>query len=194
MVTVRARLATQMGRQMDVIQGLSEWARMAEERRVSDFNSYVVSIAEARYVMRKVSRIVDDEAKLQGLDPLEHQAMLQAYGSGEKLRTVSQLAERLDVAPALASRVVNSLVAKGMVTRHSSTADKRVTEIEISAEGAELIKKIDQKVHVHMDYFQTQLTEPQRLAALAIFTFYLGFGNPTPELVSSFKQLSNSPR
>ncbi|MGH3277793.1 MAG: MarR family winged helix-turn-helix transcriptional regulator [Trebonia sp.] len=148
-----------------------------------------MSIAEARYVMRKVSRIVDDEAKLQGLDPLEHQAMLQAYGAGDKLRTVSKLAERLDVAPALASRVVNGLVAKGMVIRHSSQADKRVTEIEISEQGAELIRKIDQRVHIHMDYFQTQLTEPQRLAALAIFTFYVGFGNPTTQLAKSHKRL-----
>lgn len=177
---------------MDVIEALSTWARKAEERRVSEFNSYVVNIAEARYVMRKVSRIVDDEAKLQGLDPLEHQAMLQAYGVGDKLRTVSQLAERLDVAPALASRVVNSLVAKGMVIRHSSPTDKRVTEIEISEQGADLIQKIDQRVHVHMDYFQTQLTERQRLAALAIFTFYLGFGNLTPALATSVKELSEA--
>jgi hypothetical protein len=38
-----------------------------------------------------------------------------------------------------------------------------------------------------MDYFRNQLTESQRLEALAIFSFYLGFANPTPELVSSFK-------
>lgn len=179
---------------MDVIQGLSAWVARAEERRSSEFSEYVVSIAEARYVMRKVSRIVDDEAKLEGLDPLEHQAMLQAYGADGKLRTVSQIAERLDIAPALASRLVNSLVRKGMVVRHSSAADKRVTEIEISAEGAELIRKIDRKVHVHMDYFQTQLTEPQRLAALAIFSFYLGFGHPTPELASSFSKFSDAHR
>jgi DNA-binding MarR family transcriptional regulator len=177
---------------MDAMHSLSAWVTRAEDRRTSEFSEYVVSIAEARYVMRKVSRIVDDEAKLEGLDPLEHQAMLQAYGASGKLRTVSQIAERLDIAPALASRVVNSLVGKGMVIRRSSASDKRVTEIEISAEGAELIRKIDRKVHVHMDYFQTQLTETQRLAALAIFSFYLGFGNPTPELASSFNQFSEA--
>ncbi|HEY1701273.1 MAG TPA: MarR family transcriptional regulator [Trebonia sp.] len=171
---------------MDMIESLSAWVAKAEERRETGFGDYVTSIAEARYVMRKVSRIVDDEAKGEGLDPLEHQAMLQAYGAGPRLRTVSQIAERLDIAPALASRVVNGLVRKGMVVRRSSAADKRVTEIEISDDGAELIRKIDRKVHVHMDYFQNQLTESQRLEALAIFSFYLGFANPTPELVSSF--------
>ena len=181
-----------MGLVMDVIQGLSAWVTKAEDRRATEFSEYVVSIAEARYVMRKVSRIVDDEAKLEGLDPLEHQAMLQAYGTDSRLRTVSQIAERLDIAPALASRVVNSLVGKGMVIRRSSAADKRVTEIEISEEGAELVRKIDRKVHVHMDYFQTQLTESQRLAALAIFSFYLGFGDPSPELASSFDHFSEA--
>lgn len=177
---------------MDLMQSLSTWVTKAEDRRTAEFSEYAVSIAEARYVMRKVSRIVDDEAKLEGLDPLEHQAMLQAYGAGGKLRTVSQIAERLDIAPALASRLVNSLVRKGMVVRHSSAADKRVTEIEISQQGAELVRKIDRKVHVHMDYFQTQLTESQRLAALAIFSFYLGFGNPTAELANSFSQFGDA--
>jgi DNA-binding MarR family transcriptional regulator len=181
-------LAVEMGLLMDVMESLSAWVTKAEGRRTTEFSDYVVSIAEARYVMRKVSRIVDDEAKAEGLDPLEHQAMLQAYGAGARLRTVSQIAERLDIAPALASRVVNSLVRKGMVLRHSSAADKRVTEIEISQEGAELVRKIDRKVHVHMDYFQSQLSEPQRLEALAIFSFYLGFGNLTPELVASFNE------
>lgn len=113
---------------MDLIQSLPGWVTKAEDRRTTEFSEYVVSIAEARYVMRKVSRIVDDEAKLEGLDPLEHQ----------------------------------------------------------------VVRKIDRKVHVHMDYFQTQLTEPQRLAALAIFSFYLSFASPAPELASSFGQFGDA--
>jgi DNA-binding MarR family transcriptional regulator len=168
---------------MDVIEALSTWARKTEERRLTNFDEFVVSIAEGRYVMRKVTRIVDDEAKRQGLDPLEHQAMLQAYGAGKELRTVSQLAERLDVAPALASRVVNSLATKGLIVRRSAESDKRVTKIEISPKGVALIRQIDQKVHIAMEYFSSQLGDDQRLAALAIFTKYLGFGSLEPSQI-----------
>ncbi len=174
----------------DAMAALSSWAMNAEMRRVTDFDRYVAAISQARYVMRKVTRIVDEEAKRHGLEPLEHQAMLQTYGAGDQLRTLSQLADRLDVAPALASRVVNGLVKKGLVLRRSAESDKRVTQIEISPQGAELVRQIDQDVHIHIEYFQAQLDNEQRLAALAIFTFYVGLG--TPQNLDSLRELSAS--
>ena len=47
------------------------------ERR-NDFQRYFHGIAKARYVIRKVIRIVDEQAKKAGLDPLEHQALIQS--------------------------------------------------------------------------------------------------------------------
>lgn len=158
----------------NVIEALSSWASAAERRREDQFDDYAVGISEARYIMRKVTRIVDDEAKRHGLDPLEHQALLQAYGAGKDSRTVSQIAERLDVAPALASRVVNNLANKGLIHRRGVEFDKRITKIDASEAGVALMREIDQAVHVHIEYFQTQLTDEQRLAALAIFALYLG--------------------
>lgn len=156
---------------------LIAWASEAKVRRASDFDSYAHGIAEARYVMRKIARIGDDEARRHGLDPLQHQALLQAYGAGSALHTVGQLASRLDVAPALASRVVNSLARRELVIRRRTSGDRRVTMIEVSDEGVHLIKSIDHAVHIHLEYFQAQLTGDQQLAALANFSFYLGIAD-----------------
>lgn len=157
---------------------LSAWASAEEGRRAEQFDGYVYGIAEARYVIRKVFRIVDEEAKKMGLDPLEHQALLQIYGAGPQLLTVSGLGDRLDVASAFASRVVRSLDEKGLVVRRADASDKRITKLEITESGRDLVKSIDEAVHLHVEYFQAQLTDNQRLAALAIFSFYVGFGSP----------------
>lgn len=162
----------------DMMATLTAWASTEEGLRSEQFDGYVYGIAQARYVIRKVFRIVDDEAKKRGIDPLEHQALLQIFGAGPDLLTVSGLAERLDVASALASRVVRILGEKNLVARRDDASDRRVTKLAVTPEGGDLLRAIDEAVHVHVDYFQSQLTDDQRLAALAIFSFYVGFGSP----------------
>ena len=76
------------------------WVDIREEQRASDFQAYAYNIAEARYVMRRVTRIANERAKKHDLDALLHQALLQIYGVGENEQlTVSKLAERLDELP-----------------------------------------------------------------------------------------------
>src|SRR5580765_7763155 len=85
----------------------ADWVESGEENADHNFQTYMHSVAQARYVVRKVIRIVQEQAKRVGLDPLEHEALLQIYGSGsDELLSVNGLAELLDVAPALASRVI----------------------------------------------------------------------------------------
>jgi DNA-binding MarR family transcriptional regulator len=161
-----------------VIATLSDWATAVEMRRDVDFTSYGMSIAAARYIMRKVVRIVDEEARKQDLDPLEHQALLQIFGAGDNPWTISRLAERLDVASALTSRLVNSLDMKGLIERRPSATDKRVTMILASQAGLDLLRNINAAVHLELAYFHLGLADEQRIAALPIFAFYLGFSYP----------------
>jgi len=147
-----------------------------------DFHDYVSGIAEARYAIRKVFRIVDEQARTAGLDPLEHQALIQVYGSAEEMLPVSTLAARLDISPAFASRVARRLEAKGYIVRRSSDVDRRVTETRITEQGRELVRSIDAAVRVHVDYFQQQLTAASKGTALSIFGFYIGVDLP-PDVV-----------
>jgi DNA-binding MarR family transcriptional regulator len=137
------------------------------------FDEYFHGVAEARYVIRKVFRIVDDQAKQAGLEPLEHQALIQIFGAPNPLRVI-EIAERLDIPPAFASRLAIGLEEKGLVTRSRSGEDKRSTHVEATAKARDVLAGIDQVVAMHVDYFQRQLSEAERASALGIFAFYVG--------------------
>jgi DNA-binding MarR family transcriptional regulator len=156
-----------------------EWVNSGREAQrgplleARGFETYFRSVAEARYVIRKVFRIVDEQAKKAGLEPLEHQALIQVFGSSEPLRMID-VAERLDIAPALGSRLVKRLEQEGLVTRLPSEEDRRMTYVIATDAARDLLGEIDRNVELHVGYFQQQLTDAQRAAALGIFAFYLG--------------------
>jgi len=158
----------------EMMEAFTVWAENNEGARAVNFQSYVHSIAQARYVVRRVLRIVDDQAKHFGLDPLQHQALLQIYGASEDGLPVNRVAERLDIAPAFASRLTKELESKGLVRRSQSSDDRRVTTVTTTEDGVEVLRRIDDAVHLHVEYFQKQLGNHDRMAALAIFAFYVG--------------------
>lgn len=165
----------------DGMRAYLDWADIGEGRRTREFQSYVRNIAEARYVMRRVLRIVEDCAKEHGLDPLVHQALLQVYGTGDGQGvTVGSLAARLDVAAALTSRVVRRLEEKGLVARRPSKTDKRAIIVSATPDGAEKLTAIDDSVHRHVAFLQSELGEDEKLMALSIFAFYVGLAPDAP--------------
>ncbi len=170
-----ARAATRDG-SPEVVSGFFEWIRgRGEPNQPSNetLQRYFHGIAEARYVIRKVFRLVDEQAKAVGLDPLEHQALIQIFGSPVPLRVID-LADRLDIAPAFASRLTRKLGAAELVKRTPSRDDKRSTCLSTTPKARKLLTQIDEAVQLHVEYFQRQLRDDERVAALAIFAFYLG--------------------
>jgi DNA-binding MarR family transcriptional regulator len=144
------------------------------------FQRYFHGIAEAHYVIRKVFRIVDTEARSAGLDPLEHKVLVQALGApGTPLR-INDVAARLDIAPALASRLIKRLELRGLLARTRGESDRRTTRVTVTAPGRELLADVDRRVRLHVDYFQAQLSDAERMAAMQIFGFYLGAGPTAP--------------
>jgi DNA-binding MarR family transcriptional regulator len=157
------------------------WSDVGETQRANEFQAYAFNIAEARYVMRRVTRIINEEAKKHGFDPLQHQALLQIYGVREDAQlTISGLGDRLDVPAAFASRLVRTLEADEYVTRQHSERDKRVIYVRATEAGARVLRTIDEEVHRHIAYFQHSLSEQQRVAALSIFAFYVGIDAGSP--------------
>ena len=96
---------------------------------------YFHGVADARFVIRRVFRIVDERAKLRGLEPLEHQALIQIYGARVDDLRVGALAERLDISSAFASKLVKALVSRGLIALTGSEADQRVTHVSATAAG-----------------------------------------------------------
>jgi DNA-binding MarR family transcriptional regulator len=135
---------------------------------------YFSGVADARFVIRKVFRIVDERAKSRDLDPLEHQALIQIFGARDRDVRVGDVAERLDISPAFASKLVKALGEKGLVTAKQSARDQRVMHVKATGKGAKLLAEIDAEVRFHVDFFARQLTPDQKAAALSIFAFYVG--------------------
>src|SRR5690606_1471866 len=108
-----------------------------------------VGVAEARYVLRKVFRIVEEQAKKYDIDPLAHQALIQIYGSPDMQLQVNQVASRLDITPAFSSSLVRMLVEKGLVARKRAEHDQRVTFVMITPHGREVMDAIDENVQFH---------------------------------------------
>ena len=143
-------------------------------RAVVDRHRYFEGIAQARYVLRKVFRIIEEHAKLAGIDPLEHQALIQIYGSATMQLRIKDVAERLDIAPALASNLLKSLEQAGYVQRVRSARDQRSTLVAVTPKGRSLLHHIDEQVQAHVDYFTHQLSTQARETARSIMMFYIG--------------------
>jgi DNA-binding MarR family transcriptional regulator len=149
----------------------------------ADQHSYFVAIARARSVVRRVVRLVDEQAKRFELEPLEHQTLIQVYGSEDHGVQMRDLAERLDISAPHASRLVSALEDRGLVAREDSADDLRATIVSATRDGADLLRDIDAEVRVEIAHFQRQLRDSDRFNALWIFTFYVGM-ETTPEALA----------
>ena len=159
----------------ETMDAYEEWADIGDVERKNDFQAYVKNISDARYVTRRVLRIVDDQAKQHGLEPLLHQALLQVYGhNGGEGITVGRLADRLDVAAAFASRLTRRLEAMELVRREQSEVDRRSIHVIATESGVKKLAAIDHDVHYHVAYVQHQVAAGERMSALLIFAFYVG--------------------
>jgi DNA-binding MarR family transcriptional regulator len=136
--------------------------------------TYFHGVADARFVIRKVFRIVDERAKIRGLDPLEHQALIQIYGARDGDVRIGAVAERLDISSAFASKIVKALVTKELVALSDDAHDQRVTNVSATPAGIAMLTEIDADVRVHVGFFTRGLTREQKDAALSIFAFYVG--------------------
>ena len=139
-------------------------------------HDYFAEVAEARYILRRVFRIAEEQARAAGFEPLAHQALIQIYGSPDRRLRVNQLAERLDITPAFASSLLKSLDADGMIARRRDEDDHRVTWVSVTNAAIEKLVAIDAAVGFHVDYFAAQIPARDRKRALATLKFYVGLG------------------
>lgn len=172
----------------ETMRAVAEWTDISDSQRKRAFQSYVRNIAEARYVVRRVLRILDEQAEQHGLEPLLHQALLQVYGvnKGQGI-SVGYLADRLDVAVAFVCRMVCRLEEMNLVRRRPSQQDRRATDVHITRAGIDRLSRIDDAVHRHVGAVQHDLSDDQRFAALSIFAFYVGL-DPSSTIATSIRE------
>jgi len=75
-----------------------------------------------------------------GLTPTKLRALSVLAESGAR---VGELAERVGLDDTTATRLVDGLVAAGLVARHPSSDDRRVIALELTRKGAELAAEVE---------------------------------------------------
>lgn len=95
--------------------------------------------SQLRFAVMRLSRRLRQHA-LEGITPAQSSAL--AVVAREGRLTLSQLAEAERVQPPTVTRVVDSLVRRGLVTRTPGEHDRRVGWVEPTPEGKELVERM----------------------------------------------------
>ncbi|CAM5203551.1 hypothetical protein CDEF62S_04816 [Castellaniella defragrans] len=149
---------------------------MRSVRGMKDKHQYFVNIANTRYALRKVFRIIEEQAKAQGLSLWNSilQALLQTDGSTEKRLRIKDLALRLDIPAGFASTLARTLLAKGCVEKLKSADDRRVSFIGLTDETLKTLYEIDEKVALKIASFTSDLSLEERREIDFVMMFYVG--------------------
>ena len=101
------------------------------------------SLAELRHQIRRFLHFSEQNARLAGLEPRQHQLMLALKGlpPGRRPR-VAEIAERLQIQHHSAVELVNRLSDAGLVRRHRGTQDRREVMLSLTAKGEKVLREL----------------------------------------------------
>jgi DNA-binding MarR family transcriptional regulator len=100
-------------------------------------NSDIVAVAEFRAALRRFMRRSERIARQSGLTPQRYQLLLMVKGApdGSEQSTVTELAERMQLAQSTVTELVSRAEEAGLLEREQSQTDARVAHLRLSAEG-----------------------------------------------------------
>jgi DNA-binding MarR family transcriptional regulator len=115
------------------------------------------NLAEFRAALRRFLRRSERAARQSGLTPQRHLLLLMIKGApdGSQQSTVTELAERLQLAQSTVTELVRRAEEVGFIERQQSTADGRVAHLRLTPEG-------EQRLHAcftDLDVERSQLRE-----------------------------------
>jgi DNA-binding MarR family transcriptional regulator len=97
----------------------------------------VVNVAQFREALRRFLRRNERVARTSGLTPQRYLLLLMIKGapSGSEQSTVTELADRLQLAQSTVTELVRRAEEVGLVEREQSASDGRVAHLRLTAEG-----------------------------------------------------------
>jgi DNA-binding MarR family transcriptional regulator len=99
--------------------------------------SNVIAAAEFREALRRFLRQSERIARASGLTPQRYLLLLMIKGAadGSEQSTVTELAERLQLAQSTVTELVSRAEEAGLLTREQSQTDARVAHLRLAEEG-----------------------------------------------------------
>ncbi|MDT8915182.1 MarR family transcriptional regulator [Amycolatopsis sp. PS_44_ISF1] len=90
------------------------------------------------------------------------------------------LAELLGVNPSTASRMVDRLVTAGLVTRQDSPSSRREIAVELTGEGARVVRLVTQRRRREIAKIVAKMPEPARHGLIDVLTAFAEAGGEPP--------------
>src|SRR3954463_6067962 len=100
-------------------------------------------VAEFRAALRRFLRTTERNARSAGLTPQRYLLLLMIKGAraSNERSTVTELAERLQLAQSTVTELVRRAEETGLIERERSSADGRVAFLRLSAEGEQRLAR-----------------------------------------------------
>ncbi len=97
----------------------------------------VIAVAEFRSALRHFLRRSEKIARRSGLTPQRYTLLMMIKGSrdGSEQSTVTELADRLQLAQSTVTELVRRAESAGLIEREQSQRDARVAHLRLTAEG-----------------------------------------------------------
>jgi DNA-binding MarR family transcriptional regulator len=97
----------------------------------------VIAVAEFRSALRHFLRRSEKIARKSGLTPQRYSLLMMIKGAtdGSEQSTVTELAERLQLAQSTVTELVRRAEAAGLIDREQSQRDARVAHLRLTPEG-----------------------------------------------------------
>jgi DNA-binding MarR family transcriptional regulator len=102
-----------------------------------------IEVADFREALRRFLRQSERVARQSGLTPQRYLLLLMIKGArdGSEQSTVTELADRLQLAQSTVTELVSRAEEAGLVEREQSQSDARVAHLRLSAKGEERLER-----------------------------------------------------
>ena len=113
----------------------------AETKRPT--TAHVVAVAEFRAALRRFMRTSERISRQCGLTPQRYTLLLMIKGSpsGREQSTVTELADRMQLAQSTVTELVRRAEEAGLVEREQSQQDARVAHLRLTQEGEQRLMR-----------------------------------------------------
>ena len=103
-----------------------------------------IQAAEFRSALRSFQRLAERAARRAGLTPQRYLLLLMIRGApdGSGSSTVTELAERLQLAQSTVTELVGRAEEAGLIEREASQVDARVAHLSLTREGERRLSRI----------------------------------------------------
>jgi DNA-binding MarR family transcriptional regulator len=100
------------------------------------------SLAAFRYELRHFLQFSEQAAKVLGLTPQQHQALLAIRAAPEQTMSIGDLGEQLFIQPHSASELVDRLVALDLLSKQSAEQDRRRSVLALTSSATSILAQM----------------------------------------------------